>query len=295
MEIIERFIAEKIVDLINSILNASVEHYNIIMKNAIDLLKQSPENWNGGSGWSLMNTVNTGFIALGSTLMVIFWLIKLCEDNLDIRAVMRPETMIKELTILVIGEWFVVSSFKIFASLFGIVDYLTKAITPTSSSANITLPGTAMQYINSLASETDPKGMEALFVLMLTAIVLLFYHAIPCVVCYYAYIRMFKVLIVAPYGSLVTSTFAGSHGIKHSTVSFFKYALTVLLEAVTMLMIIRLASVLISSGNVSIIPYGEISDLGSYIAWMVQSICLMLVMVGGIKESSIITQRIIGS
>ena len=55
MEIIERFIAEKIVDLINSILNASVEHYNIIMKNAIDLLKQSPENWNGGSGWSLMN------------------------------------------------------------------------------------------------------------------------------------------------------------------------------------------------------------------------------------------------
>lgn len=295
MNAIELGLAKGLVDVIKNFLNFSVDHYNAIMHYAINLLKQSPTQWNNGDGWNLMNTINNGFIALGSTLLVIFWLIKLCQDNLDIRAVMRPETMIKEFTILIVGEWFVVSSFKTFASLFEIVDYLAGAAIPKADAADMKLPDSVINYVNSLASESDPKGMEAFVVFILMFLVVSLFHIIPCIICYYAYIRMFKVLIVAPYGSLVTSTVAGSNGIKHSTVSFFKYALTVLLEAVTMMLIIRLSAVLISSGNVEILPCKEIKDLGSFVAWIIQTGCLMFVMIGGIKESSVITQRIIGS
>lgn len=295
MNAIELMLAKGIVDVIKEFLDFSVSHYNTIMHYAINLLKQSPIEWNNGDGWNLMNIINNGFIALGSTLLVIFWLIKLCQDNLDIRTVLRPETMIKELTVLIIGEWFVASSFKIFAGLFEIVDYLAGAAIPKNEAADIVLPSSIMTYVNSLALESDPKGMEAFVVFILMLFVVAIFHIIPCVVCYYAYIRMFKVLIVAPYGSLVTSTVAGSNGVKHSTVSFFKYALTVLLEAVTMMLIIRLSAALISSGNVEILPCKEIKDLGSFTAWMIQTGCLMFVMIGGIKESSVITQRIIGS
>lgn len=277
----------------SSCLDIGTAAYNKIIKYAVDLLKESPDTWNGGSGWNVMQTVNTSFIAVGASLVIIFWCIKLCSDNLDIRQTMRPETMIKELTILVVAEWFVVSAFDLFASLFGLVDYLAANILPASNSANISIPSDVAVYINSVIEGTNVGS--AFLAMCFSALYLLVLSCCGIMILYFSYVRFFKVLIIAPYGSIVTSTVAGPHSISHSSVAFFKYALSSILEAVTMILVIKLGSALISSGTVSIFGNATVGDLGTFFEWCLQSIILTMVMVGGIKESSIITQKVLGA
>ena len=59
--------------------------YNKLIGDSIDLLKQSPESWNGGSGWNVISSVNSVFVAVGASLLIIFWLIGIISMSIESR------------------------------------------------------------------------------------------------------------------------------------------------------------------------------------------------------------------
>lgn len=275
---------------IGGLLQTGNETFQKYANHAVELLQKSPSEWNA-DGWNAITIINNSFIGLGASLVIIFWCIKLCSDNLDIRQTMRPETMLKEIMVLIVAEWFVCSSFTIFTSLFGLVDALTQGISINGLEA-IVVPENVLRY---LLTDMDNIGVVMVnFALAFLYMLILSFSGF--VIVYQAYVRMFKVMIIAPYASLVTSTIAGPHSISHSSIAFFKYALSTILEAVTMILVIKLGAVLFSSGLVGseLSATVEVASMGDFWSWASREIVLAFVMVGGIKEASIITQRALG-
>ena len=274
-------------DFTVSINQMGLDVFNNFTNLATDLLVQRPDTWNGGSGWTVVQSVNTTFIALGASLVVIFWCIGICTDTIDVRMQMRPEVMIKELAKLVLAEALVTNSVTFITAFFDAVESLINGITGVTIS-EITLPDGVSSYLSS-----DANFAECIGIFMLSLVFCVGATMAGAMILYHAYIRFFKVLIIVPYGSIALSTAASSNGISHTAIAYFKYVLSTILEAVTMMLAIKIGAQLISSGDVGIITVTE--GMGYCFLWMVQSMFLMFVMLGAIKESSVITAKVLGS
>ena len=294
-EPIDTFFQENIINPMGefcvTILQCGNDMFSKFANNSVDLLKMSPEEWNADA-WSVVSTVNTAFIAVGCILVIIFWCMKVIADNIDIRQNMRPETMIKEGVILVVAEWFVCSCFTIFTSLFGLVDELAGSI--TVSDITISVPSNVTDYLTTGMGGEVIGALGRMIICLLYMLIMIF---LSMQIYYYAYVRFFKVIVIAPYGSLVMSTVAGPNSISHSSIGFFKFALSTILEAVTMILVIRIGASLFGSGLVGI-SFSESSTITTFFDWMnwiVGELIMGFVMVGAIKESSVITQRALGA
>ena len=306
-------INDTICEWINSLVNGNcanakeayetgVNTFGKLAKGAASILTKSPEDFDG-TMWSVVNTINKDFIAVGATLVIIFWCIKLCSDNLDVRQTMRPETMIKECTILVIAEWFVCSSLDIFSALFDLVNMLTKNLGASSFVTDNPVPDALNNYLNNLGtssnvgtafSDVGSSAMAQMFSFLFMAICFTF----GMMIVYHAFVRMFKVMVIAPYGAIAMSTVAGPHSVSHTTISYLKYTLATILEAVTMLIILKLGTTWLASSDSLELLWGgtvEITGLTTLFLWTMLSCVKIFVISGGIKESATITQRVLGS
>ena len=107
-----------------------------------------------------------------------------------------------------------------------------------------------------------------------------------------AYQRFFKILMLVPYGTLASSTIAGNHMLAHSAESFWKYALCMIMDAVTMYMALALSAVVISSGSLGLTK----NQTGAmYVfAWMLESSFVCMLTLGMVKGAETVTQKALG-
>jgi hypothetical protein len=270
----------------SSCIDTSVSLRNWFYEKSYACLMDSPTSWQGGDGWNVITTVNTSFVAVGASLLLIFWLIGICTDSLDIRSNLRFETVLKQLAKLVIGEFVVTNSIDILKSMFYLVNALTSGI--SSASISISKPESVAVYLSS--SSTDDIGGSA-SVAALSFVFLISTAGAGLGLLYLSMIRLFKVLLIVPYGAIATSTIAGSHSISQSTVSYYKYALSTILEAVTMILALRLASGL---QDQFIMAGSDAATSGGTVMWLVQTTIFGFVTLGACKEAGQITQHGLG-
>lgn len=275
--------------LANKAMTVGTDTYNVLIGNAIDLLTQSPEEWEGGTGWSVVTSVNTAFIAVGATLLIIFWLIGVISMSVDERMTVRFEVMLKEFAKLVIAEGLVVGSMDVIKAFFGLVDFLTSGFIPTSDSVQLSIPDSITSYFDGTVKIGDGLFCALVGVLFCIGVI-----AVGTMVLYLAYIRFFKVLLIIPYGAIASSTMVGGPAFSHSAANYYKYAVSTVFESATMLLAIKLSAAIMSSDTVSIIT-GDAGDSGTTVAqWMIRALILAFVTLGAVKESSQITQKGLG-
>ena len=276
-------------DLANKIMTVGTDVYNVLIGNAIDFLTQSPESWEGGTGWSVVTSVNTAFIAVGATLVIVFWLIGVISMSIDERMTVRFEVMLKEFCKLVIAEGLVVGSIDVIKAFFGLVDFLTSGFIPSSDSVQLSIPDSITSYFDGTVKIGD--GLLCLLVSLFFGFGVI---AVGTMVIYLAYIRFVKVLLIIPYGAIASSTMVGGPAFSHSAANYYKYAVSTVFESATMLLAIKLSAAIMSSDTVSIIT-GDAGDSGITVAqWMIRALILAFVTLGAVKESSQITQKGLG-
>ena len=276
-------------DLAHFLMSIGTDVYNVLIGNAIDLLTQSPEDWSGGTGWSVITTVNTSFIAVGASLVIIFWLIGVISMSVDERMTVRFEVMLKEFAKLVIAEALVVGSIDVIKAFFGLVDKLTSGFIPTADSVKLTVPDSIDSYFDGTVKMVDGLLCAFIGLIFLIGVV-----GVGAMILYLAYIRFFKVLLIIPYGAIASSTMVGGPAFSHSAANYYKYAVSTIFEAATMLLAIKLSAAIMSSDTVNIIT-GDVGDSGTTVAqWMIRALILAFVTLGAVKESSQITQRGLG-
>ena len=287
-------IVESLCSVLKNFLLFILGIYNNLTGKAVGMLGENPASWNK-DGWKFAENVNAVFLGVAAALVVIFFLIGFCSESVDVRQELRMESILRMFLKLSIAEYFTVNSITIVKKSFVIATGFIDKISKKGMSFEFEIP----EEINAILEDPVNHSMSgwggvcwALLLFILTLVFLLVAYGCGMMILYEAFVRFFKILMLVPYGTLANSTLAGNHTLAHSAVSFWKYALGTILEAVTMYMALVLSATVLGSGVINLTS-GNTGAL-YVIGWVLESSFVCMLTLGIVKGASSITQKALG-
>lgn len=265
-------------------MEAGISIYNGMLGNTIDMLTTNPMDWNS-DGWQLIvSEVYPAFLVVACPLVVIFCLIDFCSETTDMRmnGNTRPEKVIPLLVKLSFAEFVTVNALWIICVLFSFVDLLTGGWVKRNASISSSLGFTK-------AEVAALPGLVLLLTYLASLIFMVVLIIVAAVILYTATIRFYKILTLIPVGSLASSTIAGSREISHTAAHFWKYIISVVGEAVLMILILTLFSTIQNSLSI-------VSLTGNYriIGIILNRMLISFLCLGSIKGAGSWLQRATG-
>jgi hypothetical protein len=207
-------LGEKILDLLEMVFG----FWNNQVSLVFSLLGQSPVNFKGGGPWGVIEGVEPIFVAVGSSLVVLFFVIGFCSESIDVREEMRFEVILRMMIRVGIAEWLVVNNVTIIKAFFTAAGNLVSLLS-AGNSTTLTIDSTQAETIKNLGFG------ESLIMLILAALLSIIIIICGFFLIYTVYFRFLKLFILVPMGALAFSTLGGNRGVSHTAVSYFKYFL----------------------------------------------------------------------
>ena len=249
------------------------------------MLGQTPAEFKGGGPWNAIMSVQPIFVAVGSSLVVIFFVIGFCSESVDVKEEMRFEVILRMLIRLAISEWFVINSITIMKAIFTSIGNWVKTLS-FNSSANLSINSTEAEVIKNLGFG------EGLLMLILASLL-----AIIIIICgffliYTVYFRFLRLLVIVPMGAVAFSTMSGNRTVSHTMVTYCRYFLAVCFEAVTMALAIIVCNAFINAGLPTFTSnYADWTKTLIYLCEMTFAIALT---VGSVKGAQNLTSKVFG-
>lgn len=103
----------KLGDKILALLEAVFGFWNNQISLVFAMLGQSPVSFKGGGPWAVIEGIEPVFVAVGSSLVVLFFVIGFCSESIDVKDEMRFESIFRMLIRLGLAEWFVANNVTI--------------------------------------------------------------------------------------------------------------------------------------------------------------------------------------
>lgn len=249
------------------------------------MLGQTPVEFKGGGPWNAIARVNPIFVAVGSSLVVLFFVIGFCSESVDVKEDMRFEVILRMLIRLAISEWFVINSMTIMKAFFTSIGNWVQTLS-AGSSATLQINSTEAEVIKNLGFG------EGLLMLILASLL-----AIIIIICgffliYTVYFRFLRLLVIVPMGAVAFSTMSGNRTVSHTMVTYCRYFLAVCFEAVTMALAIIVCNAFINAGLPSFTSnYADWTKTLIYLCEMTFAIALT---VGSVKGAQNLTSKVFG-
>ncbi|MDD3040636.1 hypothetical protein [Bacteroides sp.] len=271
----------KILDLLEMVFG----FWNNQISLVFSMLGQSPVNFKGGGPWGVIEGIEPIFVAVGSSLVVLFFVIGFCSESVDVREEMRFEVILRMLIRLGLAEWFVANNVTIMKAFFTSIGNLVNLIS-AGNTTTLTIDSTQADIIKNLGFG------ESLVMLILTALLSIIIIICGFFIIYTVYFRFLKILIIVPLGAIAFSTMGGNRTVSNTVVTYCKYFLSVVFEAVTMALAIIICNAFVNAG----LP----SFTGGYAAWAQTLIYLcemtftIAMTVGSVKGAQSLTSKAFG-
>ena len=272
---------EKLLDLLNMVFG----FWNHQVSLVFGLLGQSPIEFKEGGPWGVISKVEPIFVAVGSSLVVLFFVIGFCSESVDIREEMRFEAILRMLIRLGLAEWFVANNVTVMKAIFTSVGNLVDLLSGEEAKELV---------INEAQAETI-KGLgfgESLIMLILAALMSVIIIICGFFLIYTVYFRFLKLLIIVPLGAIALSTMGGNRMVSQTAVSYSKYFLSVVLEAVTMALAIILCNAFINAGLPSFA--GDYADWAQTLIYLCEMTFTVALTVGSVKGAQTLTGKAFG-
>ena len=275
----------KLGDKILALLEMVFGFWNNQISLVFSLLGQSPVNFKGGEPWAMIESVTPVFVAVGSSLVVLFFVIGFCAESVDIREEMRFEVILRMLMKLALAEWFVVNNVTILKAFFATAGNLVNALS-SGKTTLLVIDDVQADIIRNLGFG------ESLIMLILAALLSVIIIICGFFMIYTVYFRFLRLLIVVPLGPIAFSTMGGNRTVSHTVVAYCKYFLSVCFEAVTMALAIIVCNAFVNAGLPSFTGgYADWTQTLIYLCEMTFSIALT---VGCVKGAQSLTGRAFG-
>ena len=249
------------------------------------LLGQSPVNFKGGGPWGLVESVQPIFVAVGSSLVVLFFVIGFCAESVDVREEMRFEVILRMLIRLGLSEWLVANNVTIMKAFFNTIGNLVNALS-AGSYTTLTIDSAQAQVIKDLGFG------EGLIMLILAALLSVIVIICGFFMIYTVYFRFLKIMVIVPIGSIAFSTLAGNRNVANTASTYAKYFLSVVFEAVTMALAIMLCNAFISAGLPAFT--GSYSDWAKTLIYLCEMTFTIALTVGSVKGAQALTSKALG-
>ena len=275
----------KLGDKILALLEMVFGFWNNQVSLVFSLLGQSPVNFKGGGPWQVVESIEPIFVGVGSSLVVLFFVIGFCSESVDIREEMRFEVILRMLIRLGLAEWFVANNVTIMKAFFTTIGNLVNALS-AGKYTTLTIDSTQADVIKNLGFG------ESLIMLILAALLSIIVIICGFFMIYTVYFRFLKLMIIVPIGSIAFSTMAGNRNVAHTASSYAKYFLSVVFEAVTMALAIVICNAFISAGLPSFT--GSYADWAKTLIYLCEMTFTIALTVGSVKGAQSLTSKALG-
>ena len=206
-----------------------------------ELLGQSPTSFKDGGPWQKIEAINPIFVAIGSSLVVLFFVIGFCSESVDVKEEMRLERILQLLMRLGIAEFMVANNVTIMKAIFETVGNIISSLT----SEKIVQVEMKKEVVDTFL---DLGFGESLLMLIITTVLSLVVIVCGFFLIYTIYFRFLKILIIVPLGSVAYSTMSGNHMLTNTALTYTKYFISVVFEAVMMALALIVCNSFLSSG-----------------------------------------------
>ena len=275
----------KLGDKILALLEMVFGFWNNQISLVFSLLGQSPVAFKGGGPWAVIEGIEPVFVAVGSSLVVLFFVIGFCSESVDVREEMRFEVILRMLIRLVLAEWFVANNVTIMKAFFTSVGNLVNMLS-AGTTATLSIDSTQADVIKNLGFG------ESLIMLILAALLSVIIIICGFFIIYAVYFRFLKLLVIVPFGALAFSTMGGNRTVSHTAVTYCRYFLSVVLEAVTMALAIVVCNAFVNAGLPSFT--GNYADWAKTLIYLCEMTFTVAMTVGSVRGAQTLTSKALG-
>lgn len=251
------------------------------------LLTQSPQAFKGGAIWNVIVSINGALKAVGTALLVLFFLVGVVKTAGSITEVKRPEHALKLFVRFAIAKGVITYGLDLMIAIFKIVQGVISTSMHTAglgSAQPVTLPTEIVNAVNGLTFFQSIPVWAVSLIGCLVVIVLAFIMVMS------VYGRFFKIYLYTAIAPIPLSTFAGEPT-SHIGKTFLKSYAAVCLEGAIIVLGCIIFSVFTANP-----PAVDASASATTMVWsyLGELIFNLLVLTGTIKMADRVVREMFG-
>lgn len=250
----------------------------------LKLLGQSPQSFQGGAGWRVVEALHPIFISIGAVLVPLFFMYSLVSETVDLRDKFSLEKIFKMFIRLILAEWLVIHCIDIILALFESIGALISMVTNGIQLTHLTIAPEVQQMIESA------NFFESILPFTILLLVVMAAYVCSYVMLFLAYFRFFKIYTAVSLAPIAMAPLAGS-GAGNTTRQFSKYMISVTMEAIVMIIAIMVFTAIANSGSVAV---EDTSNMWSLVLYFMQILFGMFITVGGVKAAESTVKNVLG-
>ena len=268
-------------------LENALNSWNEKMSEIWQLVTQSPEDFKGGTIWSVIVNIHGAVKAIGLALLVLFFVVGVMKTCGSFAELKKPEHAIKLFVRFAIAKGVVTYGLELMMALFKIVQGLISTIMNASglgAADQTVLPAEMVTAIE------DCGFFESVPLWAVTLIGSLVITVLSFIMIMSVYGRFFKLYLYTALAPVPLSTFAGEPT-QNVGKSFIKSYAAVCLEGAVIILACVIFSLFASSPPEIAPNAAPVSMVWSYIAELIFN---MLILVGAVKMADKIVHEMLG-
>ena len=268
-------------------LENALETWNSKLSEIWQLLTTSPQEFKGGSFWSVMVNINGAVQAIGLALLVLFFVVGVVRTCGSFTDVKKPEHALKLFIRFAIAKGVITYGLELMLALFNIVQ---GTISTIMTSAGFGTPNQTTLPAEMVTTIESCGFFESIPLWAVTLIGGLFITVLSFIMIMTVYGRFFKLYMYTALAPIPLSTFAGEPS-QNVGKSFIKSYCAVLLEGAVIVLACIIFSLFASTPPVVNPDAAAVTQVWAYIGELVFN---MLVLVGAVKMSDRIIREMMG-
>lgn len=268
-------------------LENALETWNSKLSEIWQLLTTSPQQFKGGSIWSVMVNINGAVQAIGLALLVLFFVVGVVRTCGSFTDVKKPEHALKLFIRFAIAKGVITYGLELMLALFDIVQ---GTISTIMTSAGFGTPNQTTLPAEMVTTIESCGFFESIPLWAVTLIGGLFITVLSFIMIMTVYGRFFKLYMYTALAPIPLSTFAGEPS-QNVGKSFIKSYCAVLLEGAVIILACIIFSLFASTPPVVNPDAAAVTQVWAYIGELVFN---MLVLVGSVKMSDRIIREMMG-
>ena len=268
-------------------LENALETWNSKLSEIWQLLTTSPQEFKGGSIWSVMVNINGAVQAIGLALLVLFFVVGVVRTCGSFTDVKKPEHALKLFIRFAIAKGVITYGLELMLALFDIVQ---GTISTIMTSAGFGTPNQTTLPAEMVTTIESCGFFESIPLWAVTLIGGLFITVLSFVMIMTVYGRFFKLYLYTAIAPVPLSAFAGEPS-QNVGKSFIKSYAAVCLEGAIIVLACVIYSLFASAPPSVSTGASAITQVWTYVGEIVFN---MLVLVGTVKLSDQVVSKMLG-
>ena len=277
---------------IETLLRGVYRIWNKLINESYRILLILPTDKDLSSVGDVLDSINSIFVGVATSLLVLFFLLGFCSETTNVREEMRYDTIVRYLVRLIVAEYFTIHSKEILIQILEVCKAFCKQLKKFMELNNVKLHISAKEekVIEGLGFVSS---IVVLIVVVILAAILIF---LGCSIVWTVYTRFLKVCLMIPFGALAFATMAGPSGGEVSRISssYIKAFLANAISSVVIATALILGTVLMAGLKIKLPSFGT-TNFMAVIGILLGKLLQASILVGCIKEAEYLTERMIGA